>query len=282
MKNETEIKELVREKYSQIASQSKKQNASSCCGATGCGEVYSIMSDEYAGLEGYHPDADLGLGCGLPTEFAKINAGDTVVDLGSGAGNDAFIARRIVGEQGRVIGIDITEKMIELAKNNAAKLGYKNVEFRHGDIDSMPLVSNKADVVVSNCVLNLVPNKHKVFAEIFRILKPGAHFSISDIVVEGEIPAKWKEIAELYAGCVSGAIQKNEYLSIIEEAGFTNITLQKDKTIAIPEEILSEYLSEEEIREYKKSNVRIASLTVYADKPSKDERKCCDPGSGCC
>ena len=282
MKNETEIKELVREKYSQIASQSKKQNATSCCGATGCNEVYNIMSDEYAGLEGYNPDADLGLGCGLPTEFAKINAGDTVVDLGSGAGNDAFIARRIVGEQGRVIGIDITEKMIELAKNNATKLGYKNVEFRHGDIDNMPLVSNKADVVVSNCVLNLVPNKHKVFSEIYRILKPGGHFSISDIVVEGKIPEKWKEIAELYAGCVSGAIQKSEYLSIIEEAGFKNIAVQKDKTIVIPEEILSEYLSEEEISEYKKSNVRIASLTVYADKPSKDERKCCDPGSGCC
>ena len=247
MKNETEIKELVRERYSQIASQSKKQNASSCCGATGCGDVYNIMADEYTKLDGYNPDADLGLGCGLPTEFAKIKDGDTVVDLGSGAGNDAFIARRIVGERGHVIGIDITEKMIELAKNNAAKLGYKNVEFRHGDIDSMPLFSNKADVVVSNCVLNLVPNKHKVFGEIFRVLKPGGHFSISDIVIEGELPAKWKEIAELYAGCVSGAIQKSEYLGIIEEAGFTNITLQKDKTIVIPDEILSEYLNAEEI-----------------------------------
>ena len=282
MKNETEIKELVREKYSQIASQSKNQNASSCCGATGCGDVYNIMADDYTKLEGYNPDADLGLGCGLPTEFAKINAGDTVVDLGSGAGNDAFIARRIVGEQGRVIGIDITEKMIELAKNNAVKLGYKNVEFRHGDIDSMPLFSNKADVVVSNCVLNLVPNKHKVFGEIFRVLKPGGHFSISDIVIEGELPSKWKEIAELYAGCVSGAIQKSEYLGIIEEAGFTNVTVQKDKTIVIPDEILAEYLNAEEIDEYKSGKVRITSITVYADKPSKDERKCCEPGSGCC
>ena len=216
------------------------------------------------------------------TVIAKIKTGDTVVDLGSGAGNDAFIARRIVGERGRVIGIDITEKMIELAKNNVAKLGYTNVEFRHGDIDSMPLVSNKADVVVSNCVLNLVPNKHKVFGEIFRVLKPGGHFSISDIVIEGELPLKWKEIAELYAGCVSGAIQKSEYLGIIEEAGFTNITLQKDKTIVIPDEILAEYLSDEEIDEYKNSNVRITSITVYADKPSKDERNCCEPGSGCC
>jgi len=284
MKNETEIKELVREKYSQIASQSKNQNVSSCCGATGCGgdEVYNIMADDYSKLDGYVADADLGLGCGLPTEFAQIKAGDTVIDLGSGAGNDAFIARRIVGERGRVIGIDITEKMIELAKENADKLGYKNVEFRHGDIDSMPLFSNKADVVVSNCVLNLVPNKHKVFSEVFRVLKPGGHFSISDIVVEGELPSKWKEIAELYVGCVSGAIQKSEYLGIIEEAGFTNTALQKDKTIVIPDDILAEYLSKEEIEEYKKGKVRITSITVYADKPSKDERKCCEPGSGCC
>ena len=284
MKNETEIKELVREKYSQIASQSKNQNASSCCGATGCGsdEVYNIMADDYSKLEGYMADADLGLGCGLPTEFAQIKAGDIVIDLGSGAGNDAFIARRIVGERGRVIGIDITEKMIELAKENADKLGYKNVEFRHGDIDSMPLFSNKADVVVSNCVLNLVPNKYKVFSEIFRVLKPGGHFSISDIVIEGKLPSKWKEIAELYAGCVSGAIQKSEYLGIIEETGFTNIALQKDKTIVIPDGILAEYLSKEEIDEYKKGKVRITSITVYADKPSKDERQCCEPGSGCC
>src|SRR5678810_1127584 len=200
MQTQDNVKELVRQKYSEIALQNKEQNESSCCGSGCCStEVYNIMADDYTKLEGYNPDADLGLGCGLPTEFAKINAGDTVVDLGSGAGNDAFIARRIVGEQGSVIGIDITEKMIELAKNNAAKLGYKNVEFRHGDIDSMPLVSNKADVVVSNCVLNLVPNKHKVFGEIFRVLRPGGHFSISDIVIEGELPLKWKEIAELYA-----------------------------------------------------------------------------------
>ena len=284
MKNETEIKELVKEKYGQIAGQGKLQNASSCCGATACcgDDVYNVMADDYSKLDGYNPDADLGLGCGLPTEFAAIKEGDVVIDLGSGAGNDAFIARKIVGERGHVIGIDFTEKMIELANANAAKLGYKNVEFRHGDIESMPLFSNKADVVVSNCVLNLVPNKYKVFSEIYRVLKPGGHFSISDIVVEGEIPAKWKEVAELYAGCVSGAIQKKEYLSLIEEAGFTNIKLQKDKAIKIPDEILAEYLTEEEINQYRTGNVKITSITVYADKPSKDERKCCEPGSGCC
>ena len=284
MKNETEIKELVREKYTQIASQSKGQNLSSCCGATGCcaDEVYNIMADDYTRLEGYVADADLGLGCGLPTEFAQIKEGDVVIDLGSGAGNDAFIARRIAGEKAKIIGVDFTEAMIAKARANAEKLGYNNVEFRQGNIESMPVTSNKADVIVSNCVLNLVPNKHKVFSEIYRVLKPGGHFSISDIVLEGELPAKWKEIAEMYAGCVSGAIQKNEYMGIIEEAGFKNITLQKDKTIIIPDEILSEYLSAAEIAEYKKSETRITSITVYAEKTAKDERKCCEPGSGCC
>lgn len=285
MKNETEIKELVREKYSEIASQSKTQNASSCCGATSsCGGtgVYNIMSDDYSKLEGYNPDADLGLGCGLPTEFAKIKEGDTVIDLGSGAGNDAFIARRIVGKRGRVIGIDFTEKMIELARTNASKLGFKNVEFRRGDIESMPLFSNKADVIVSNCVLNLVPNKHKVFSEIYRVLKPGGHFSISDIVLQGELPEKWKQVAELYAGCVAGAIQKQEYLDIIKEGGFTDVVLQKEKSIVLPDELLKNYLSDEEISEYKKGSVRIESITVYAKKPAKDERKCCEPGSSCC
>ena len=285
MKTETEIKEMVREKYSEIAKQSKETNAASCCGATSacCGdEVYNIMADDYTKLDGYVADADLGLGCGLPTEFAKIKEGDVVIDLGSGAGNDAFIARRLTGEKGKIIGIDFTEAMIARARENAEKLGYTNVEFRQGDIESMPVTANKADVIVSNCVLNLVPNKHKVISEIFRVLKPGGHFSISDIVLDGELPLKWKEIAELYAGCVSGAIQKDEYLGIIEEAGFKNITLQKDKTILIPDNILAEYLSEEEIAEYKEGKTRITSITVYAEKPAKDDRNCCEPGSGCC
>jgi arsenite methyltransferase len=285
MNNDSQIKQLVKEKYSEIASQSKDLNAASCCGATSscCGDdVYNIMADDYTKLEGYNPDADLGLGCGLPTEFAKIKDGDTVIDLGSGAGNDAFVARKLTGEKGKVIGVDFTDAMIARARDNAEKLGLNNVEFRQGDIEDMPVTSNKADVIVSNCVLNLVPNKHKVFSEIYRVLKPGGHFSISDIVLEGALPAKWKEVAELYAGCVSGAIQKIEYLGIIEEAGFKNIALQKDKTIVIPDSILTGYLSTEEIAEYKKGKTRISSITVYAEKPAKDERKCCEPGSGCC
>jgi len=284
MNNENQIKELVKEKYSAIAGQSRQQNLSSCCGATerSCDDVYNIMSDDYSKLEGYIPDADLGLGCGLPTEFAQIKEGDTVIDLGSGAGNDAFIARRIVGEKGKVIGIDFTEKMIGLARENAEKLGYHNVEFRQGDIESMPVFSNKADVIVSNCVLNLVPNKYKAFSEIYRVLKPGGYFSISDIVTEGELPEKWKQVAELYAGCVAGAMQKQEYLDIIKGAGFENITLQKEKIIALPDEILKNYLSQDEIDNYKKGDTRIESITVFAKKPAKDERKCCDPGSECC
>jgi arsenite methyltransferase len=284
MNNELEIKELVREKYAAIAEQSKDQNATSCCGATSscCSEVYNIMADDYSKLEGYNADADLGLGCGLPTEFAKIKEGDTVIDLGSGAGNDAFIARRFVGEKGKVVGIDFTEAMINKARANAEKLALNNVEFRLGDIDDMPVTSNYADVIVSNCVLNLVPNKHKVFSEIYRVLKPGGHFSISDIVLEGELPAKWKEVAELYAGCVSGAIQREVYLEIIASLGFKNITLQKDKAINIPDNILVNYLSAEEIATYKNGKTKITSITVYAEKPAKDERNCCEPGSGCC
>lgn len=279
------MKTLVKEKYAAIAEQSHTQNATSCCGATSscCGdEVYNIMADDYTKLEGYHADADLGLGCGLPTEFAKIKEGDTVIDLGSGAGNDAFIARRFVGEKGKVMGIDFTEPMIKKARANAEKLGLNNVEFRLGDIDDMPVTSNYADVIVSNCVLNLVPDKYKVISEIYRVLKPGGHFSISDIVLEGELPSKWKEVAELYAGCVSGAIQKQVYLEIIEQAGFKNITLQKDKAIIIPDDILANYLTAEEIAEYKNGKTTITSITVYAEKPAKDDRNCCEPGSGCC
>lgn len=279
MENQTseQLKELVKEKYGQIALQSKDTNASSCCGATGCSTIdYTVMADDYTKLEGYVSDADLGLGCGLPTEFAKIKEGDTVVDLGSGAGNDAFVARSIAGEKGSVIGIDFTEKMIELAKINAEKLGYKNVEFRQGDIENMPLAGNIADVVVSNCVLNLVPNKKQAFAETFRILKKGGHFSVSDIVLVGDLPEGLQKSAEMYAGCVSGAIQKDEYLSIIQQTGFSEITIQKEKRIILPDDILKDYLSIEQMKEFNSGKAGIFSITVFAEKPEN----CCAPG--CC
>ena len=279
METNEQIKEMVKQKYSEIALQDKDTNASSCCGAGGCTtEVYNIMSEEYDELQGYAKDADLGLGCGLPTNFAKIKKGDTVVDLGSGAGNDCFIARAETGEDGRVIGIDFTEAMTEKARKNAAALNYQNVEFRQGDIENIPMTANVADVVVSNCVMNLVPDKPKAFSEVFRILKPTGHFSISDIVLIGELPEKIKSAAEMYAGCVASAIQKDDYLNIIKKAGFKNISLQKEKEITVPDDILKNYLNAEEIENYKNSETQIFSITVYAEKGDA----CCGTESNCC
>lgn len=278
MQTEQELKEMVRQKYGEIANQGKIENASSCCGASCCStEVYNIMSDDYTRLEGYNADADLGLGCGLPTEFAKIRKGDVVIDLGSGAGNDCFIARAETGETGKVIGIDFTPAMIEKARANAEKLSYHNVEFRQGDIEKMPVTSAVADVVVSNCVLNLVPNKAAVFAEIFRVLKPAGHFSISDVVLQGELPEELRKVAEFYAGCVTGATQKDSYLRLIEAAGFVNITLQKEKKITIPDDILAQHFAPEAVEAIKNGGYGIFSITVFAEKPAN---ACCT--SDCC
>ena len=293
MHTEQTLKDIVRDRYAKIAEQGKVENAASCCGATTpSNKVYNIMMDDYTGTDGYVSDADLGLGCGLPVQFAHIQKGNTVIDLGSGAGNDCFVARHETGPEGKVIGIDFTPAMIQKARANAEKLGYHNVEFREGDIDNMPVNDSVADVVVSNCVLNLVPNKPKVIAEIFRVLKPGGHFSISDIVLIGDLPEALRKDAEMYAGCVAGAIQKEDYLQFIRDAGFQNLILQKEKPIQIPEDILSRYLSAEEIASFQMGNTGIFSVTVYAEKPgggtpkkewAQSTRKDCgNSGSGCC
>jgi arsenite methyltransferase len=280
MKNTNEeLKNIVKDQYGKIAEQPKTQNESSCCGGTSCG-TYTIMSEDYSKLPGYNPEADLGLGCGIPTEFAKIKQGDTVVDLGSGAGNDCFVARSFTGEEGEVIGIDMTEAMVVKAKANAEKLGFKNVSFRLGDIEDIPLASKRADVVVSNCVMNLVPDKKRAFEEVFRILKPKGHFSISDVVLKGELPDAIKKEAEMYAGCVSGAAKKSDYLEILSDAGFVNITVQKEKPILIPDEILLNYLSADELQEFKEKGKGVYSITVYAERP---EPGCgCGPEAKCC
>ncbi len=262
------LKDIVRSKYNEIALQSKEQNQSSCCGSTGCCDDmdYTIMSDDYTQLEGYNKDADLGLGCGLPTEHAEISEGDTVIDLGSGAGNDAFVARSIVGEQGRVYGLDFAGAMLTKARNNVKKLGFVNVEFLKGDIEDMPFKNDLADVIVSNCVLNLVPDKKKAFNEMYRVIKPGGHFCVSDIVLSGELPDELIKDAEMYAGCVSGAIQKENYLEIVKSAGFNNIEIRKEKEIILPDEILKNYLSDKGLVEFKNSNTGIYSITVFAKK----------------
>lgn len=295
---EQALKDLVRETYAKVAEQGYDQNAASCCGSgSACCDTLdtALMADDYSKIQGYVPEADLGLGCGLPTEFAKIEAGDTVIDLGSGAGNDAFIARHETGPTGKIIGIDFTPAMLDKARRNAEARGYNNVEFREGDIENMPVNDNVADVIVSNCVLNLVPNKAGVFQEIFRVLKPGGHFSISDIVLIGQLPEGLKTAAEMYAGCVSGAVQQDEYLGLIAKAGFQNLTLQKAKPIILPDEIMLDYITPEALKAFREASTGIVSITVYAEKPGEKVAKpklklselggaeiCCQPNSGCC
>jgi SAM-dependent methyltransferase len=262
MQTSDEIKQVVKEKYGEIAS--KKKEGCGCCGTKIID--YTMFRDDYSKLDGYVAEADLGLGCGVPTEYAGLKKGDTVVDLGSGAGNDVFVARSVVGDEGRVIGLDFTQEMIDKANANKIKTGYTNIEFKLGEIESMPIGNDFADVVISNCVLNLVPDKGKAFKEINRILKPGAHFCVSDIVLKGELPAGLKKSAEMYAGCVAGALQQDEYLGIISETGFSDIEIKRTKVIELPDKVLKEYLSDTDIVNFKKNNIGIFSITVVGYK----------------
>jgi len=266
--NAEDLKLIVKEKYGEIANQSKSQNETSCCGATSCCSTvdYTVFSDSYSGQKGYNPEADLGLGCGIPTDYAGINPGHSVLDLGSGAGNDCFVARALVGETGKVTGLDFTDAMLAKAIENNKKLGYTNVEFVKGDIEEMPLPDNTFDVIVSNCVLNLVPDKTKAFAQIWRVLKSGGHFCVSDVVIKGSLPEKLQKDAEMYAGCVSGAIDMSDYLSIIGNQGFNMITVHKQKKIEIPLNVLENYLSKNEMEDFIKGETGIMSITVSGYK----------------
>ena len=262
-----ELKQVVKEKYGKIALENSSE--SSCCSGSSCcgpGVDYTVFSEKYDNKEGYNPEADMNLGCGIPTDFAQIKAGDHILDLGSGAGNDCFVARAIVGDTGRVTGLDMTEPMISKARENCAKLKFTNVDFVLGDIEDMPFDDNKFDVVISNCVLNLVPDKTKAFNEIFRVLKPGGHFCVSDVVIKGTLSEKMQKDAELYAGCVSGASEMNEYLQIVEKSGFRNIKVHKQKEIKLPETLLSEYNDKNELISYAAGDTGIFSITVSAEK----------------
>lgn len=265
MKEAEELKKIVKEKYSNIAIQSNQTSAGCGCGCASEEVVdFSVLSEDYRQLKGYIPEADLGLGCGLPTKHAFIRPGDTVVDLGSGAGNDCFIARRETGDSGRVIGVDMAGPMIKKAKENAENLGYHNVEFLLGEIEQIPLPADSTDIVVSNCVFNLVPDKSRAFSETYRILRPGGHFSISDVVSDGRIPEKLLREAELYAGCISGAMEEIEYLDVIRSSGFINIQVMQKSKIEVPANILEKYDGE---GEFLKSGAGIYSVTVFAKKP---------------
>lgn len=260
MKSAAETKKIVKKTYGGIA----KEKGSGCCGpASCCGPDLGVnFADDYQGLAGYAPEADLGLGCGLPVPFAGIREGDTVLDLGSGAGNDVFVARNLVGPSGRVIGVDMTEDMVDLAKKNAARLGADNTEFHLGEIEALPLSDGVVDVAVSNCVLNLVPDKEKAFAEIHRVLRPGGHFCISDIVLEGELPPELAEAATLYSGCVSGAMQQDDYLAVIDAAGFENVEVKAAKEIVLPDEFVREAAGEDGLALWREESVKILSLTI--------------------
>ena len=226
MKNE-EIRKAVRESYGKIA----LQETSSCCptGSCGCGcggkqeNVSKAIGYSDEDLSAVPEGANLGLGCGNPTALASLKEGEVVLDLGSGAGFDCFLAAAKVGESGKVIGVDMTAEMIEKARGNASKDGYRNVEFRLGDIENLPLADNSVDVVISNCVINLSPDKKRVFEETYRVLKPGGRVMVSDIALLKELPPEIKNSIGAYVGCVAGANTKEEYLATVKAAGFQEV-----------------------------------------------------------
>ncbi len=261
-----QIKTEVKKFYGQVA---LSNSAAGCCDSGGCCGVDLDVkfAEDYSQLEGYVPEADLGLGCGLPTQFASIQPGETVLDLGSGAGNDAFVARRLVGETGRVIGVDFTGEMVKKARDNARRLGYDNVEFKLGDIENLPLDAESVDLIVSNCVLNLVPDKPRVFAEMYRVLKPGGRFCVSDIVLEGQMPARLRSVVSLYAGCVSGAVPKADYLDYARRVGFADLTEFRLQPMHMPQDALARYLSEAEAAELLPATFQLYSLTLGGRKP---------------
>ena len=252
-----EIKQQVQARYAQSA-----EKGSGC----GCSTENPFNLDSYTAIDGYEIEADLGLGCGIPTEEADIQEGQHVLDLGSGAGVDAFVARRIVGASGQVTGVDFTPQMVELAKRNAKKLGYENVSFVQGDIENLPIPSDSVDRVISNCVLNLVPNKAKAFAEMHRVLSPGGRFTVSDIVLEGNLPESILKTAEAYAGCVSGAIPYAAYIGLLEETGFSDVKAVKENELTFSDEDLLSYATKEDIAEFRNSTARVVSITVTGSK----------------
>ncbi len=229
MKKE-EIKEKVRERYGKFAKQ-----GTSCCG-NGCG-CADNSAENMSKLVGYSDEdigsvpegSNLGLGCGNPIALASLKEGETVLDLGSGAGFDCFLAAKKVGKKGKVVGVDMTPEMLKRARENASKGGYKNVEFREGEIEALPVEDNSIDAVISNCVINLSPDKEQVFREMYRVLKKGGRFMVSDITLAKDLPKELRNSIAAYVGCIAGAITREEYLSAIKKAGFSDVKIVKEE-----------------------------------------------------
>ncbi len=224
---EKEIKRAVREGYARIAKQATSYYASRNLG----------YSEEE--IQAVPPESNLGLGCGNPVALASLNEGEIVLDMGAGAGFDCFLASAKVGPSGKIIGVDITSEMVDKARANARKGGYSNIDFRQGDLENMPVADNYVDVVISNCVINLVPNKKMVFKEAFRVLKPGGRLAVSDVVLQRELPEFVKRSTEAYIGCLAGAIMKEEYLEIIRAVGFQDVKVEDESSFPI-ESLISE------------------------------------------
>jgi arsenite methyltransferase len=273
---EKEIKRAVREGYASIAKQATSYYAArSCCGcAQAPEEISKRMGYTDEEINAVPPESNLGLGCGNPVAMALLNEGETVLDMGAGAGFDCFLASAKVGPKGKVIGVDMTSEMVEKARTNARKAGYTNIDFRQGDLENMPVADNFVDVVISNCVINLVPNKRMVFREAFRVLKPGGRLAVSDVVLRKELPSFVKQSTKAYIGCLAGAIMKEEYLGIIESVGFNNVEVIEETAFPI-ESLLCETsapvamempkISPEDIRDAADS---VSSIKVKAIKPS--------------
>ena len=274
--NEEETKKIVREGYAKIVKQDSSccSPSKSCCGSTNLTqEISKKIGYTEEELEAVPEGANLGLGCGNPVALASLKEGETVLDLGSGAGFDCFLAASRVGNRGRVIGVDMTPEMLEKARENARKGNYANVEFRLGEIESLPVADNSVDAVISNCVINLSPDKKRVFAEAFRTLKPGGRLMISDLVLLKELPDFIKNSIEAYIGCVSGAILKDEYLRGIKAAGFQDIKIVDE--VSFPAEFIVNDPTVKKIIENSKIPPKkvkevassVISIKVYGVKP---------------
>ena len=283
MFQEDNLKKSIQEKFAVIVDQAENVEDEEACGCgSGCGcgsSASATLSEDYTDTAGYHPFADLGLGCGMPVEYARIKSGDTVLDLGSGAGNDCFVARELVGSQGKVIGVDITDRMIGKARKNAELAGYNNVEFRAGDIEDLPVSDKTAHVILSNCSLNLVPDKARAIREAYRALKHHGQLCVSDIFTKGDFPKGLKMDADMYYGCMAGTLTLEEGLKMLGECGFEEITVHNIRKIELPDAMLHYYLPPEQAKEFREGEPGMYAVTLSAAKPcchaGEEDHVCC-------